>query len=155
MTAMEGSPRPCRVVLSDALSELRDREARLAKLGAELAETRKAIKALRKLVGERATPLLTTGGGSVPSPEPERPARDRAKDGELKAAAIEAVRTSLDPLTKAEISGRMGRNGRGLHFALNAAVREGKLVLVGDDRYGFPAMAGASPEDQMVANGAG
>lgn len=116
--------RPVKVILGDALDELRAREQRLEGFEREIVDVRKAIKVLAKAIGE----------GAHPNPTAQNPA------GETKRAILETLRTSLDGLTMEQIASAIGREPAGwLSMQLKRMVGSGALVLLPGGRYGLPA----------------
>jgi hypothetical protein len=115
--------RPVKVVLGDALDELRAREAKLLCFEGELAEVRAAIKALAKLVETERHPRATT----------VNPA------GDTKARILKVVAASMDPLTREQIADLIGRPAGGwLSMLLKKLVVAGELAEVEPGRYGTP-----------------
>lgn len=115
--------RPVKVVLGDALDELRERETLLTRFTDELTEVRAAIKALAKIVESDTHPRATT----------INPA------GDTKRAILETVRASIEPLTMEQIAERIGRKPAGwLSMQCKRLVGSGELVSV-EDGYGLPS----------------
>lgn len=114
--------RPVKVVLGDALDELRDREEKLARVSGELAEVRKAIAVLAKLVETKEHPQATR----------INPA------GETKGKVLAVVKASLDPLSMEQIADLIGRqNGGWLAMLIKKLVDADELVEVEPGRYGL------------------
>lgn len=117
------STRPVKVVLGEALDELRAREQTLVRFEGELAEVRAAIKQLAKLVETREHPKATK----------VNPA------GDTRQAILAAVRESIEPRDRDQIAQRIGREPAGwLSMLLKKLVGAGELIEVTPGHYGTP-----------------
>lgn len=113
--------RPVKVILGDALDELRAREERLSAFEQETAEARKAIKVLSRAIGEDKHPQPTA----------------RNPSGDTKRAILEALASAFDPLSMEEIAAKIGREPAGwLSMQIKKQIGAGRIVQIGE-KYGL------------------
>lgn len=127
MEHAQHGPRPAKVILGDALDELRAREERLAAFGDELEDVRRFVKLLAKAIGEDTHPKPTKINPS----------------GDTKRAILEALEHSLDPMTMEQIAAAIGREPAGwLSMQIKKQVGAGRIVEVKPGRYGLASPIG-------------
>ena len=167
MSEQGGRPvRTARMVLADALHELQEREARLAKLEREILETRAGIEALQAVIASLddvrrpvATPFAAAPGerpalpAGRPAVRPRRPpVRGEARDA-LDAEVLALV-GELQPVSPGTLMERTGLMENALSNSLLRLRVAGKVALVGNRaaaRYWLPDDVPKGAEITLVA----
>lgn len=130
------SPRPVKVIVGEALDELRDREARLAAFGNELDDARRFIKLFSKAIGEAQHPRPTKVNPT----------------GDTKRAILDAVAKSLDPMSMEQIAEAIGRDpAPWVSMQIKKQVGAGRLVEVSAGRFGVTQALGRGNSDDEAA----
>lgn len=112
--------RPVKVVLGEALDEIRERAERLQQFGDELADARRFIAAIEKTIGAK----------QHPKPTAVNPV------GDSKRQVLEAVDGSMERLSLEQIAEKIGRKPAGwLAMLCKRLVDAGELDCV-DGKYG-------------------
>lgn len=125
-------PRSTRVVLAEALSELRDRAARLERVEAELADTRAAIKAIERLLPAPARPAAAPQIEDARRVEVEQ--RDRAEriDPDEADRRVIAAFDGEQMLTGPEIQERTGLTRAQVVRVLSRLREQDRICSIGE-----------------------